>query len=541
MVTSAELYRSYTETKKLLAEYPEMHQPFQNVEILFEDKKSSPDLSVMVYGIYNAGKSTLINALTGSEVAATGDIPLTDKITSYQWNNFCILDTPGIDAPLEHEQVTKAQMLKADVVVFVVNPSGAAEEEKTLTSIIDLIIEKKKLFLVFNEKNLLSQEDFIRLKNDTRKRLQILAVEKGVDSVLADIPIFRINAARALKGKLSMQQGLIEHSGITELESALEQFFASIGQGDVNQRLAHSLESFLNYFIKQLEDHESNRLVSRYKELCHKLIVNQNICRDNINQEILINRKNIESKSKASMYKNSENFMVEIEEYYKEAGRAVAGVMDDELNYLMTQFNDDVDTLAEKITLQQEGPNIKELSHCTNSESTVSNPESNIDTEALSKAAGSALKMAKPEHIVDGLKLVKDWAPSLMKGIGPKTMEKWAGQVISKWIPYAGAAVTVISSLYDLFSEDPADKKMREQTKKMQQERERFEREVEDTARDLAEQFERSMNQILRQELEPILQQMTQKVEAALDSASGQDKANRAAVMTAQTLLVTIK
>ncbi|EHY9847164.1 50S ribosome-binding GTPase, partial [Vibrio cholerae] len=184
MVTSAELYRSYTETKKLLAEYPEMHQPFQNVEILFEDKKSSPDLSVMVYGIYNAGKSTLINALTGSEVAATGDIPLTDKITSYQWNNFCILDTPGIDAPLEHEQVTKAQMLKADVVVFVVNPSGAAEEEKTLTSIIDLIIEKKKLFLVFNEKNLLSQEDFIRLKNDTRKRLQILAVEKGVDSVL---------------------------------------------------------------------------------------------------------------------------------------------------------------------------------------------------------------------------------------------------------------------------------------------------------------------------------------------------------------------
>ncbi|EKO3572615.1 dynamin family protein [Vibrio metschnikovii] len=541
MINSAELYRGYTETKKLLAEYPEMQQPFQNVEILFEDKKSSPDLSVMVYGIYNAGKSTLINALIGSEVAATGDVPLTDKITSYQWNNFCILDTPGIDAPLEHEQVTKAQMLKADVVIFVVNPSGAAEEEKTMTSIIDLIIEKKKVFLVLNEKNLLSQEDFIRLKNDTRIRLQILAVEKGVDSVLADIPIFRINAARALKGKLSIQQGLIEHSGITELESALEHFFTSIGQGDVNQRLAHSLESFLNYFIKQLANNESNQLVSRYEELCRKLIVNQDICRDNINQEILINRKNIESKSKASMYRNSENCMVEIEEYYKEAGRSVAGVMDYELNYLMTQFNDDVDTFAAKITLQQEGPSIKELSHCANSESMASNLQSNIDTEALSKAAGSVVKMAKPEHVVGGLKLVKDWAPSLMKGIGPKTMEKWAGQVISKWIPYAGAAVTVISSLYDLFSEDPADKQMRDQTKKMQQERERFEREVEDTARDLAEQFERSMKQILRQELEPILLQMTQKVEATLDSANVQDKANRAAVMAAQTLLVTIK
>lgn len=102
-------------------------------------------------------------------------------------------------------------------------------------------------------------------------------------------------------------------------------------------------------------------------------------------------------------------------------------------------------------------------------------------------------------------------------------------------------SVSAFSSLYDLFSEDPADKQMRDQTKKIQQERERFEREVEDTARDLAEQFEHSMKQILRQELEPILLQMTQKVEAALDSANDQDKANRVAVMAAQTLLVTIK
>ncbi|WP_352256095.1 hypothetical protein, partial [Pseudoalteromonas sp. 19-MNA-CIBAN-0066] len=76
--------------------------------------------------------------------------------------------------------MTQAQMMLADAVIFVVNPSGAAEEEKTLGKLIDLIYKRKKVFLVFNEKSPLSQEDFIRLKNDTRARIQSLAVAQGL-------------------------------------------------------------------------------------------------------------------------------------------------------------------------------------------------------------------------------------------------------------------------------------------------------------------------------------------------------------------------
>lgn len=123
-----------------------MAEKYKPIQVQFEDKCSHPDARIMVYGVYNAGKSTLINALVGEEVAATGDIPLTDRVDSYHWNNTVILDTPGVDAPLEHEQVTREQMLKADAIIFVVNPSGAAEEEKTFKVLIDILQARKQLF-----------------------------------------------------------------------------------------------------------------------------------------------------------------------------------------------------------------------------------------------------------------------------------------------------------------------------------------------------------------------------------------------------------
>ena len=542
MNTSAELYRAYAETKKLIVDYPDMQAAFRDVETLFEDKKASPELSVMVYGIYNAGKSTLINALVGTEVAPTGDVPLTANVNAYQWNSFSILDTPGVDAPLDHEQVTKAQMMLADAVIFVVNPSGAAEEEKTLAKLIDLIFARKKVFLVFNEKNSLSQEDFIRLKNDTRTRLQSLAVAQGLNEILADIQILRVNAATALKGKLAMQQGLIEHSGIIELERSLERFLSEINPNDINMRLTNSLQVFLKQFIQQLTKAESNELLRHYKELCRRLVANQSQCRDNINQEITRNRKRITTECKAAIYRNPENSLTEIEQVYKEAGQAVAVVMNNELQYLTSQFNDDVETMSAVLNAQHEGPSIHDIPYSLGVEPADLEGHGSVDVnkDALAQAASSALNMAKPEHIVSGLKMVKDWAPSLMKGIGPKTMEKWAGQLVGKWIPYAGTAVTVLSSIYDLFSEDPTDKQMREHAAKVQLERERFEQQVEDTAKDLGEQFERAMNQILRQELEPVLQQMLAKVESAQTIANEQEKAISVALMRAQTLLTTI-
>ena len=85
------------------------------------NEESFPPLTVAFVGQYNAGKSTIISALTGLK-----DIPIdadvcTDKVTAYDWNGIRLLDTPGIHAGYpEHDEKTYSAIDKADLLVFVI-------------------------------------------------------------------------------------------------------------------------------------------------------------------------------------------------------------------------------------------------------------------------------------------------------------------------------------------------------------------------------------------------------------------------------------
>ena len=84
--------------------------------------------TLMFYGHYNAGKSSLINALLsedGSEIAPTADKPCTADVNTYELGDYTIMDTPGIDAPAEHERVARSQLERTHVVVFVTDTGGA--------------------------------------------------------------------------------------------------------------------------------------------------------------------------------------------------------------------------------------------------------------------------------------------------------------------------------------------------------------------------------------------------------------------------------
>ncbi len=83
--------------------------------------------TVMVFGIYNAGKSTLLNALIGEERVSVADRPETSVVTSYEWNGFKLLDTPGIDAPAEHERVSRKQLSESDIVLFILSTTASRQ------------------------------------------------------------------------------------------------------------------------------------------------------------------------------------------------------------------------------------------------------------------------------------------------------------------------------------------------------------------------------------------------------------------------------
>ncbi|QDZ28714.1 ribosome biogenesis GTPase YlqF [Noviherbaspirillum sp. UKPF54] len=94
-------------------------------------------LRMMIMGIPNVGKSTLMNALLKKRVAAVGDEPAVTKTQQrlYLGNNMVLVDTPGMLWPkIEHP--TDGLMLAASHAVGV----NAVIEEEVATFLADLLL-----------------------------------------------------------------------------------------------------------------------------------------------------------------------------------------------------------------------------------------------------------------------------------------------------------------------------------------------------------------------------------------------------------------
>ena len=497
-----ELFSTYDKINTMVAEHEYMKASFVSIQNVFENKKKKPDANIMVYGVYNAGKSTLINALVGQEVAATGDIPLTDKVTEYSCRNYMILDTPGIDAPEEHENVTKEQLEKADAVVFVVNPLGVVEEAKTLATLMDLFKNRKKVFLVFNEKNQLTEEDFIQLKNQTRERLQELADEHHLKNILKDIPIIKVNAQMALMGKLKDKEKMVEYSGFFEFEKQLDQFIASISQEDIYNRLKSNLDLFLTDNIRIIETQSNNEIVQHYDRLISNLSKDKLDIRQFLAKRIDGHKKELYENIKSWIYNEAESIEIHIENWILDKSKLIETELNDALTMSSVKIQDDIEQLQAKIpAFSLDGlPNdVKKVQvDSLGQEAYVHTASPNdqgiqISKEQLGQFAASMSKNIKTEHVVAGLNIVKQYLPNLMKGVGQKTIEKWAGQIVGKAVPIAGAALTIGLALHDIFSGDPETEQLKRQQEIEQKARERRDQQIEDSALQIADQFATSL------------------------------------------------
>lgn len=98
-----------------------MLERIPSIECHGRDGDSSPPLTVAFVGQYDAGKSTIISALTNRRDIKIDDNICTDKVTAYDWNGIKILDTPGIHAGYpDHDAKTYSAIDKADLLVFVI-------------------------------------------------------------------------------------------------------------------------------------------------------------------------------------------------------------------------------------------------------------------------------------------------------------------------------------------------------------------------------------------------------------------------------------
>jgi GTPase len=163
-----------------------------------------PRLVVAVYGLINAGKSSLINALAGSAERPTGPIGgTTQEVSEVGWQTIDadlgtfdvrLLDTPGLEevGDSEHSSLAAEAARSADLVLFV------AAEDLTATALHALTALRavgKPIVLALNKVDLLAPEEEASILASVRERLsRIVAGEDIVPIAAAPIVRERVGA-----------------------------------------------------------------------------------------------------------------------------------------------------------------------------------------------------------------------------------------------------------------------------------------------------------------------------------------------------------
>lgn len=264
----------------------------QGIDALYE-KVSDAKPEIMLYGIYNAGKSSILNELLGEDRAKVDDIPTTDKIDCYEWNGYRIVDTPGVDAPIEHEKVTEGHLEHADVVLFVISAEGSHEYLENYRRLKNIADRGKKIIIVLNDKegklsdpskgyDQLTDEQLTDAQDLSEVKRKIGDNCRAVGLQDKDYVIVAVNAKRARKGRLEAKKALIEGSNIKELENIVLSELKRMPTLQNLQRTVLEIERHLDKIIKTLEKAENSSSVQVLNEFLERLHAQRKEARENI-------------------------------------------------------------------------------------------------------------------------------------------------------------------------------------------------------------------------------------------------------------------
>lgn len=249
---------AYADESKAIAD------ELKNIDALYQDKIACLRPQIMMYGIYNAGKSSIINALLGKEAARVADVPTTDSIDKYQWHDYEIADTPGVDAPIEHEQVTEAYIRQADVVLFVMSNTGSHDKAANYERMAAIDRNGKQLIVIINDKQgeLMSDEpaeqnaNLYNLAAKVRSNLHSMGVRQD-----CKIVFFNADMARQARSEASpeMAAWLLEHSQLEELQKVIISELKKSNSFKVLRNGVWEIDKSLCTIINELTANESSQ------------------------------------------------------------------------------------------------------------------------------------------------------------------------------------------------------------------------------------------------------------------------------------------
>ena len=442
---------------------PDLFQDFKNI---FEKKICSGiKPTIMLYGMYSHGKSTLINALLGKNVADIGRPPTTDKISTYEWENgnCTLIDTPGIQARLQDTKITEEQLKQCELVVFVVE-SGMVENHLVWDTLVRLVKQKQKVCLFINDFDKCRDDPnkFEPLKDKFRTNLQRSAHELGFEGDIASmVPMLIADARMALKGKLEQKRALVEHSGLIQVEGELIHMAASIDRSDVINTLRRNVQLMIEVSRGKLAAKRGNELLVHAEEQLSAIKSERERAYSAIELELddriaslrdqlyqIFSQNSTEEFIRANLSSLVEGLISEMNEVIKrESSRAAKQIR---------LFCQEFDQACTRIQIEQE----------ERGESADMSSKTNLAMVDWQKLLdGMGLENLVKDAVVKALEQFKSWFPQLLAGKGSATFAKWAGMFTN----VIGAIITIGSILFQMYNESKAEQEARDRAMRQAQ------------------------------------------------------------------------
>ncbi|MDE7316125.1 MAG: 50S ribosome-binding GTPase [Helicobacter sp.] len=484
-------------------DYKDMEQ-LRKVCTEVEQKLQDCRPTMMFYGIYNTGKSTLLNALFGEELAGVSDKPETSKIARYEFRGNIIYDTPGLNAPKEHEKVTMEHYKVCDIILFVLDTNGGFEDKTVYDRIKDIITESKKPFMVvLNDKAGLGL-DSEKIQHVRQK------IQENISRIIPNnniiINVVSVNAKSALKAKLENKNKLLESSNITELERKILELFAEKGIVSVLNTCCVTLSNLINDCKGALKQSDSslqsmqNMIDSLERQhddariRCKGIIENTMYPLDTelINPILLGQQELAEQCYNHKIQKVQERLESEFSEILQDSKR------------IMGKFMTDIAHIS-GISMSLDRVDIED-----------SQVMDMILAQLKTAGAEQIAQMAKPA-IELGLQGIKQLFPELMKGIGPVTIGKMAGRAI----PIIGTLIQAVIGFLEILNAEKAHEKRVEKERANAMEARQRATQIREQA--VSKLFDITEH-ILKDSFEKALQSMQQSMETAQNKNAQQEQ-----------------
>jgi len=169
----------------------------ENIEQLRELISRPSQLQIAVYGKYNHGKSSLLNALVKKDIFKTADIRETVKIQSYTNKYITWIDTPGLDADVKESDDKEANKLlsTSDLLLFVHSVNEGELDSKEVLFLKEQSKNSKNIILV------LTQID----RTETLNSLKTV-IKKQFTSMSKPIEIIAVSSKRASHNNLKIRK-----------------------------------------------------------------------------------------------------------------------------------------------------------------------------------------------------------------------------------------------------------------------------------------------------------------------------------------------